>query len=105
MQTFKINDTEIETLCSRLKEANKASADNAKEIETCKALLKDKLKHHRNVTVEALNIGDILKVNDCLLLEIGSMNKFDEKAFSLKHPDIHAKFKRDIRVTKFKPTL
>ncbi len=103
MQNLKINDSQIETLTERLREANRVSAAAAKEIETCKKLLGDKLKALRGLDVNALPIGSIVAVNACLLIEIASMCKFDERKFSAEHPALHESFKRDIPVRKFKP--
>ena len=52
-----------------------------------------------------LAIGDLVHVEGALMIEVSKMCKFDEKDFLLKHPAMHAEFKRDRPVTKYKPLV
>jgi len=108
MQTFKPAGEELKELqlaASILEQANTRLGLAKKEVESCKAKLTDWLATQRKIVLDALPIGEMVMIEGVVLIEIGKMSKFDEKAFLLANPAEHQAFKRDMKVTKFKPIV
>lgn len=92
----------LQAAAKLLKEANKFFAIAKKNSESAKAAISEWLKANRQLDIETLKIGEMVMVESVCLIEIGSQNKFDEKAFLLAEPELHQKFKKDFSFTKFK---
>lgn len=108
MQTVKFNGpdlTEAEIAAKALREANRIISQAQKSADAAKEAITKLLIEKRGINPEILHIGDIVNIEGVLLLEIGKMNKFDEKSFSLKNPETYNAFKRDIPCKKFKPLI
>lgn len=108
MKTFKPADSELKSLrlaAALLKAANTALGEAKKQSEAAKKTLTDWLKDNRKLDIESLSIGEFVSVEDVVLIEIGKQNKFDEKAFMSAEPAIHARFKKDFPIHRFKPLL
>ena len=88
-----------------IKAANGMFSAAKKMSEAGKTALADWLKTERDTDLETLPIGDLISIDGICLIEIGKMNKFDEARFQLAQPELHAEFKRDLPVKKFKPLL
>ena len=108
MQTFKPNEMELAELkpvVALLKASNGILAEAEKNVKAAKEKICEWLKSKRGVDVGGLAIGDLVHVEGALMIEVSKMCKFDEKDFLLKHPAMHAEFKRDRPVTKYKPLV
>jgi len=108
MHTFKPTGAELERLQSaakKLKAGNAKFGEAKKDTEAAKAAISDWLKTERNLDLTTLPIGEMVQIDGVALVEITSMNKFDEKSFLLSDPTTHAKFKKDFTVTKYKPLV
>ena len=107
MKTFKPTDPvstpRLYTAAANIKAANAMISAAKKLGESGKQAIADWLRTERDTDIEVLPIGELVNIEGICLIEIGSMNKFDEASFQLADPEQHAKFKRDIPVKKFKP--
>lgn len=106
MKTFKVtNENELAGMidaAKRLKAANAAIAAANKEVETCKAHIAGWLKDNRGLTLDTLDIGEIVQIDGVVMIERAKQNKFDEKAFAMAQPEVYAANKRDFPMNKFK---
>ncbi len=108
MQTFKPTGSELEKLqaaAQKLKAGNAKFGEAKKDTEAAKAAISDWLKTERKLDLSTLPIGEMVQIEGVALVEITSMNKFDEKSFLLANPETHARFKKDFTVTKYKPLV
>ena len=106
MRTVKASGKELEELqqaAAVLKAANEIMASAEKSAKAAKFRIAEWLKKERSIELETLPIGEIVNVDLVCLIERGKMNKFDEKSFSLAHAVLHAEFKKDLPVTRWKP--
>lgn len=88
-----------------LNAANKSIAAAEKTRESSKAEIAQWLKENRQLELDTLPIGEFVNIEGVCLIERGKMNKFDEKAFIFAHAELHSQFKKDVAVTRFKPTV
>jgi len=108
MQMFKPAEADLEALQSaakRLKRGNAMFAIAKKETESAKQTISDWLMAKRETNLETLAIGDMICIEGVVLIEMSSMNKFDESTFLAANPALHEAFKRDIPVKRFKPLV
>lgn len=105
MKTYKIENTELESAVRNLKQANLAQSAAKKTADNAKATIARILKDARDVELTSLPIGEIVSINNCLLIEIGKQNRFDEATFQAKHPALYSEFKRDFAIIKYKPLI
>lgn len=105
MKTYKIENTELESAVRNLKQANLAQSTAKKTADNAKATIARILKDSRDVELANLPIGEIISVNNCLLIEIGKQNRFDEATFQVKHSTLYSEFKRDFATIKYKPLI
>jgi hypothetical protein len=106
MQTFKPAEADLTKLkgsARSLKEANEVMAEAKKRADAAKEFMADWLKRERGVELETLEVGEILSIDGVALIEIGKQTRFDEGAFSLAEPVLHARFRKEFSVKKFKP--
>lgn len=106
MTTFKPSGAELDCLkeaAARLQAANASLGKAKKEADSAKATIQDWLTKERNVKLETLKIGDMISIEDVVLIVIGKNNRFDEKGFLASHPLLHAEFKKDFARLEFKP--
>ncbi len=108
MKTYKPNETEIVTLrdaAKSLATGNKMLSDGKKSSDAGKAGIAAWLVSARGCHIDTLPLGEIVHVEGVAMVEIASQSRFDEKAFALAHPDLHATFIRPLRITKYKPLV
>lgn len=108
MRTFKPNATQrkkLQEVATNLKDANALLAIATKSVEASKKHLAEWLHETHGLGLDTLKIGEMVQIEGVILIEIGSMNKFDEKAFLLADPEQHARFKKDFAVKRFKPLV
>ena len=108
MRKFIPAESELQSLKEKadcLKKFNAVQAETKKTIEATKAFFAKWLKDNRGLDLETLPIGEIVVIEGVVMIEMGKMDKFDEKAFLLEHADLHATFKRPLPVTKYKPLV
>jgi hypothetical protein len=75
-----------------------------KQAEAAKSTISDWLEKQRKVTVATLPVGEMVMLEGVCLIEISKQSKFDEKTFMSLHVELHASFKKDFPVVKYKPT-
>jgi hypothetical protein len=106
MQTFKPSPgpelAKLKSVALTLKVANEDMARATKAADAAKDHLVKWLKDNRGVDVPSLPIGELIQIEGVVLVEIAKMNKLDESALLLAEPAIHARWKRDLPVRKFK---
>jgi hypothetical protein len=105
MKTVKPNDEEIGALkkaASMLKVANELTASAKKSAEAAKAELAKWLKENREIDIESLPIGEIVNIDGICLVEKAKQNRFDADGFMLAQPALHAQFKKDFPMTKYR---
>lgn len=108
MVTFRFEGTELAVLrgiAETLRDANKRKNEAEKAAEAAKKKLGEHLKERRQFEIETMTIGDIVHVEDVIMIEVSSQNKFDAKAFMLAEPESYEKYKRDFPMLKFKPMV
>ena len=108
MQIFKPSGAELEQLqghAIKLKEANAVKGKSDKLVEASKAALSKWLLDERKLDIQTLQIGDMVQIEGVVLIEISAMSKFDEKGFLIAQPVLHAEYKKDLLVKKFKPLV
>lgn len=105
MKTIKTDDPAVLDAVRNLKAANAMFGEAKKKSEASKEMLARWLKEHRGIELETLAIGEMVQIDGVLLIEISKQNKFDEAAFSLDHPQLHADYHRDKSIKKFKPLV
>jgi hypothetical protein len=108
MQTFKPAGAELESLresAALIKSCNSIAAKNEKSVEAAKKSIAEWLKTARSVDLATLPVGEIIIIEDAVMIEIASMSKLDAAALLLAEPELHAKFKKDMAVKKFKPLV
>ena len=106
LRTFKPSETELPKLQEAAKLLKKSKAEisaSERTKEAAEKALYDWLNKERGLDVATLEIGDFVNIDGVLILEIGSMNKFDQQRFQIEHPDLFNKFKRDVPVKRPKP--
>ncbi len=103
MRTIKSDAPLLLAAAHQLKLANAALAKAKKSGDRAKEILTAWLKDERSLDLNTLLIGDIVNIDGICLIEIASQNRFDETAFATMHPEIHASFKTEKPVRKFKP--
>jgi hypothetical protein len=86
-----------------LRQANAVLAKAKESADAAKEAIINWLKSERSIDIETLPIGEIVMIEDVVIIKITSQNRFDEKAFLLADPAIHAKWKKDMPVRKFDP--
>jgi hypothetical protein len=105
MKTVKPNEEEAASLkkaASMLKVSNELLASAKKSVEAAKEQIAGWLKTNREIDIELLPIGEFVNVDGVCLIERGKQNKFDEKGFLIAQPALHAEFKKDFAMTKYK---
>jgi hypothetical protein len=108
MKTFKPSETEARELriaAAKLEVANKALGEAKKNAEAAKEQLGKWLKAERELDLATLGIGEMILIEDVVLIEIGKQARFDEKAFLLAEPAKHAEFKKDLPILRYKPII
>lgn len=109
MQTFKVTSKAERSLlkasATRLKAANQLLAATAKEIEAAKKFLADWLRENRGVDVDQMEVGDAVAIDGVIQIEIDAQNKLDQAGLLAAEPELHAKFKREFAVRRFKPLV
>jgi hypothetical protein len=108
MQTYRPSDRELSTLriaAAKLKEAYRTAAEQEKIIEANKAHLAEWLKDNRGVNLDALEIGELIQIENVVQIEIGSQARLDAKALLAQAPTIYEAFSKPIPVKKFKPLV
>ncbi len=108
MQTFKPNDTDkaaLDKAAQAIKAGNLLNAQGKKLVDAGKAAIETWLKDSRQCDLATLGIGDLVSIDTVCLVEIGKQNRFDEGAFQLAQPEMHAKYKKDFPTKKFKPLV
>jgi transcriptional regulator NrdR family protein len=106
MKTFKASEAEVKRLrivMAQLALANKQAGEAKKSVEAAKADIEKWLKEERELEVASLTIGEMVLIDEVVLIEIGKTARFDEKAFLLREPALHAEFKRDVPRITYKP--
>lgn len=83
--------------------ANAALSKAKKESDSAKATIGAWLEKERDLKIETLPIGEFVIIENVCFIEIGKQNKFDEKAFLASNAELHAQFKKDFSVVRFKP--
>jgi hypothetical protein len=86
-----------------LKEANASMSRAKKDQENAKSTIQKILLDERKLDLSKLKIGDMVLVENCVMFEMGSMNKFAESDFALSHIDLYEQFKKIHPVHKYKP--
>jgi hypothetical protein len=105
MITVKPQGTDLDRLrraAAMLRKANALFGIAKKDSESAKAEISAWLKAERQIDIEALEIGQMVNVENVCIIERGKQNKFDEKSFLFEQPELHAKYKRDLPITKYK---
>jgi len=95
--------TELKQAAVALKDSNRALASAKKSADAAKIVFATWLKKERGIDLDALAIGDAVCIDEVLLVTIEARNSFDEQDFLKEHPALHAQFKKDFVVKKFKP--
>lgn len=105
MKTVKPNEEEAVTLkkaARMIRISNELMASAKKAVEAAKEQIAGWLKTNREIDIESLPIGEMVNVDGVCLIERGKQNKFDEKGFLVAQPAVHAEFKKDFPITKYK---
>ena len=93
----------LQRAAGHLKAANAALAEAKKAADAAKRVIEDWLLRERKISLEGLGIGELVHVEEVVLIEVGKQNKFDEKGFLAAHPGLHGEFKRDFAVIRWRP--
>lgn len=105
MKTIKTDDPAIEQAARSLKSANAMFGEAKKKSEAAKEMITRWLKDNRGVELESMAIGEMVQIEGIILIEVTKQNRFDEAAFSLDHPQLHADYHREKPIKKFKPLV
>jgi hypothetical protein len=104
MKTTKPNDQEIGkliTAAQSVKSGNRAIADGKKLVETGKEYIADWLAKNRAIELDKQPFDEVVSIQGVCVVQIGSQVRFDEKAFMIQHPELHAQFMRKNKILKF----
>lgn len=105
LKTCKPSESELpnlQQLAKSMVEANSQKAKLEKVVEASKEAFVKWLLEQRGVNVEELEIGEMVMIENVVLIEIGKQDRFDEKGFLLSEPTTHAKWMKPRPVKKFK---
>lgn len=105
MTTVKPQGADLEKLqkaAKLLKKSNALFAIAKKDSDAAKSEISDWLKAERQIEIETLPIGEFVHVENVCMIERGKQNKFDEKGFLIAEPKLHADWKKDLPITKYK---
>lgn len=108
MRTFKPSEAELALLVCTAKTLKQANADLGaakKAVDSAKESLAKWLNEARGLDLNTLKIGEIVNIEAVCLIKVTGMNKFDEGAFSLAQPKLHAEFKKELPVRRFDPLV
>jgi hypothetical protein len=92
----------LQHLSKSMAEANAAKAKADKIVESSKEGLAKWLLEQRDINIETLQIGDMVMIENVVLIEIGKQERFDEKGFLVSEPALHAQWVKPRPVKKFK---
>lgn len=102
MQTCKIKDVQLENAVKSLATANASLAAAKKQADNAKETIANRLKDLRGIDLSSLKIGDMVNVENILIVEIGKQNRFDAATFQAKNPALYQTFLKDFPTTKYK---
>lgn len=105
IRTVKPNEIDkgtLKAMSAKLAMANTMLGQGKKMADQAKESIARWLKENREIDLNVLEIGEMVQIEDILLLEIGKQSRFDEIGFAQSHPDLHEDFRKDFPIKKFK---
>lgn len=105
MKTFKVKDQTLTSAAHLIKEGNAMLAQGKKLAEAGKATIEAWLKDNRGVELASEPIGEIINIDGIVIVEIGKQTRFNEKRFAVEKPELHAEYREEMAIKKFKPLL
>ncbi|HEV2210839.1 MAG TPA: hypothetical protein VG167_18860 [Verrucomicrobiae bacterium] len=108
VKTFIPAAEELESLqkaAISLDRANDAMAEAKRASEAAKETIAKWLRDKREVDIDKLPIGELVHIDDVVMIEIARMRKFDSTLFHSEKPELYQQYQRDLAVKKFKPLV
>lgn len=106
--TIKPQGVDLEKLqkaAKLLRKANVLFGLAKKDSESAKAEIANWLKAERKIELETLEVGTLVSIDKVCLIERAGQKRLDEKKLLFEEPMIHARFKFELPITKFKPLV
>jgi hypothetical protein len=108
LNTFKPDADSLEILkgfARTLRDARTAKSKAEKAEEASKDALAKWLKENRDYEVSAMRLGDVVFIEDVVMIEVNPRRKFDEQELLAADPDTHEQWMRTKGCTYFRPRL
>jgi hypothetical protein len=108
MKTFRVEGEDMRMLRSiamALRDNNHRLAEYGKAADAAKKQLAKWLKENRECDVETLVVGDIVQIEDVVMIEVSGQMKFDQSGFRLAEPASFEKWQKEMAIRKFKPLV
>lgn len=105
MRNFRPSEDEIGILkssASQLRKANALFGVAKRESEAAKKVITDWLRDKRQLDLAQEQIGEVICIEDVMLIEVTKQNRLDKDTLMIKEPETYGRFLRDFPMLKFR---